>query len=263
MIRYFSGTGGSRYVAESLAKLLGDDDVDSIFAGASPNADCDMLGIVFPVYGWRPPRIMERYLSHIPAPSAPGRYTFIVMVCGDDCGKALREARRAAGCKIDAAFSATMPNTYVSLPLFDVDSAIVRRRKYAAAVRRISEIAKKASQRECLTDIHEGILPWTKTYVLGRIIRPWLTRDDKFRAGEGCTSCGACARECPVGNIALPPGSESRPVWGGGCTGCLACYHACPHHAIEWGGMTARKGQYNLRRYREELGEAEKEFYSK
>lgn len=253
MIRYFSGTGNSRYVAESLAKLLGDGDVESIFGSTPPDAAGKALGIVFPVYAWQPPRIVEHYLSHIPAPSEAGRYTFIVMVCGDDCGKALREARRAAGCSIDAAFSVAMPNTYVSLPFFDVDSAPIRRRKFAAAAGRISEIAQMVKRRECRDDVREGAAPWTKTYVLGRIIRPWLTRDDKFAAGDGCDSCGACARECPVGNITYPEGPGSRPKWGGHCTGCLACYHACPRHAIHWGGMTAHKGQYNLRRYRKEL----------
>lgn len=38
-----------------------------------------------------------------------------------------------------------------------------------------------------------------------------------------------------------------RPVWGDNCTQCLACYHICPVHAVEYGKVTAKKGQYKGR----------------
>ena len=46
----FSGNGMSRQVAEGLLR-----------AGVGPD-DGSSLGFVFPVYGWRPPRILARFV---------------------------------------------------------------------------------------------------------------------------------------------------------------------------------------------------------
>jgi NAD-dependent dihydropyrimidine dehydrogenase PreA subunit len=39
---------------------------------------------------------------------------------------------------------------------------------------------------------------------------------------------------------------DGLPQWQSDCSGCLACYHVCPHHAINFGKMTQKKGQYTL-----------------
>ena len=46
-----------------------------------------------------------------------------------------------------------------------------------------------------------------------------------------------------VGNIEL---KEKLPSWkhDGSCTCCLSCYHHCPVHAINYGAITRRRGQY-------------------
>ena len=53
---------------------------------------------------------------------------------------------------------------------------------------------------------------------------------------------------CPVGNILIV---DEVPQWQSHCAGCLACYHACPHHAINFGKMTQKKGQYDLLKMKE------------
>ena len=50
---------------------------------------------------------------------------------------------------------------------------------------------------------------------------------------EKCVGCGACAKVCPTGCIALEGGKAVRNAQAGfGCNACLACMHACPAHAI-------------------------------
>lgn len=244
MIYWFSGTGNSRYVAERIAELTGEH-TQSIADTGEAGETGGVAGLVFPVYGWMPPAIVRRFAQANAARLNAAAYSFAVMTCGDDAGKAL-DVLKATGFTPQSAFTVIMPNTYVSLPGFDVDGDAVRKRKLQSCAGRIGEISALTAARAKTTDVHEGLLPRTKTYLLGRIIAGYLTASRKFRAGDACNSCGTCAKACPVGNI---PAVKPRPVWGGNCTGCLACYHVCPRHAIAFGTFTKGKGQYTLRRH--------------
>ena len=63
MTLFFTGTGNSRYVAERIAKALGDELLsinDRIKVGnTSPVASDERLVIVTPTYAWRIPRIVR------------------------------------------------------------------------------------------------------------------------------------------------------------------------------------------------------------
>ena len=63
MTLFFTGTGNSRYVAERIAKALGDELFnmnDHIKTGdTSPVASDERLIIVTPIYAWRIPRIVR------------------------------------------------------------------------------------------------------------------------------------------------------------------------------------------------------------
>lgn len=58
MIFYFSGTGNSRWVAESLGKRLGDavEDIADVKIEKEEYTlpEGEILGFVFPVYAWAP-----------------------------------------------------------------------------------------------------------------------------------------------------------------------------------------------------------------
>ena len=90
MILYFSGTGNSRYIAERIAKSLGDELLsmnDRIKTGdTSPVAPDERLIIVTPTYAWRIPRIVRDYLAETDFPC--GAQTWFVMTCGSEIGNA-------------------------------------------------------------------------------------------------------------------------------------------------------------------------------
>ena len=248
MVLYFSGTGNSRWVAERLAILTGDD----MYGVADVAANCPLpraldseepLGVVFPVYGWMPPEVMLRALERLPKEWMP-RYFYMVCTCGDDTGKTARVFSRWVGRKgwhCDAAFSVTMPNTYVCLPGFDVDAEKVEHAKLAKAEHRMEEVARWVKDRTRMTDCHEGALPWLKTYVLGWFFKRFLMSPRPFHVTDECIGCGKCERECPLHNVKMENG---HPRWGKNCAMCLACYHHCPKHAVAYGRSTQGKGQY-------------------
>lgn len=148
--------------------------------------------------------------------------------------------------------SVQMPNNYVSLPGFDVDSKSVEEAKLAAFPSRLKSVAAEIAQAESsdseLTDIVRGSFARIKT----KVIYPWFVRyainPRRFSVSETCVACGKCARLCPLGNISMSASEANpramRPVWGDDCAGCLGCYHTCPVHAVNYTSATKGKGQY-------------------
>ena len=142
-----------------------------------------------------------------------------------------------------SAFSVQMPNTYVCLPGFEGDSNELCKEKLTKEESVVKEIAACVSERKSVRQLKRGSFPWTKTYILRPLFNRYLLTDKYFNVdSSGCISCGRCRKSCPVGNIIL----DEVPKWQSHCAGCLACYHACPYHAINFGSMTQKKGQYNI-----------------
>lgn len=245
MIFCFSGTGNSRYVAEMLSRHLPDE--VSEMTNSKP-LNNEVLGIVFPVYAWGLPNIVEQFLAHSLKEVVKEKpaYVYTVMTCGTDMGYADRlvsSLLKKSGISLDAAFSVIMPNTYVSLPGFDVDSDDAAARKVALASQLVPEIAMKISAKEKVTEVARGSFPHFKTTILRRFFNRYLMSDKPFHVDDlRCSHCGKCIRQCPVGNITMT--EQKQLLWKGkGCTGCLGCYHACPHRAIRYGRWTDNKGQ--------------------
>ena len=251
MIYYFSGTGNSLHVARHLADALGESlcPMAPILLSSSGEGKGEgAIGLVLPVYAWGIPSVVEQFVRNLILPSprrgAGGEaFLYAVMTCGDDMGYADKVLEKALGRKLDAVFSVQMPNTYVCLPGFDVDSDDVCKAKYAKEEARVKEIAACIAERKPVRQLNRGLFPWTKSYVIRPLFNRYLVTDKYFHVDASkCISCGKCRKSCPVGNIVL----DEIPKWQSNCAGCLACYHACPYHAINYGSRTQKKGQYNL-----------------
>ena len=246
MIYYFSGTGNSRTVAYCLGKLLECDVADMSATQQIPDLGfTKSLGLVFPVYAWGLPDIVERFVCRLQL-LAEDTYVWAVMTCGDDMGYADaildKCLHRVSGVHVQAVYSVPMPNTYVCLPGFDVDAPEVASAKVEHTRNVLPTIARsiRLQAKEC--NVVRGACPWLKTYVLRPLFNRFLLTDRYFYADSRlCTRCGLCVKQCPTNNIRL---SENGVQWGNSkCVGCLGCYHSCPHRAIEWGSATRGKGQ--------------------
>lgn len=250
MILFFSGTGNSRLVAEMLSKHLGDKTVDIselLRSDDEPLPESERVIWVFPVHSWGMPQILVRYLSSAVFPQWFGETGhFMVATCGDDAGcthDVWRKAMRRHGWTHYGAYTVIMPNTYVALPGFDVDSQSLEQSKLADMPERVRHIARAISVRAKVDDVVKGAVPGLKTNVVYPLFMAALTSPSHFKVDEKrCIGCGRCERRCPLSNVKLS--AEHVPTWGKNCTMCLACYHVCPSHAINYGPFTSGKGQY-------------------
>ena len=66
MILYFSGTGNSEYIARRIAKATGDEILslnERIRNGNAAAVRTERLVFVTPTYGWRIPRLVEKWID--------------------------------------------------------------------------------------------------------------------------------------------------------------------------------------------------------
>lgn len=251
MIFYFSGTGNSKWVADSIADNTGEHTLSMAEAIHGRDfifelSDDEVLGFVFPVHAWGLPLIVIRFISQIRIVNYSCQYVFFVMTCGDDTGLAPNlfvKALNRHGLHCNGGFSVQMPNSYILMPGFDIDSKAVQKDKLAKGSERIKEISAYINNRENRFTCHKGVFPALKTYILKPLFFKYMIDDKPFHIEGACNMCRVCEHSCPVSNIHLKGG---EPVWSGHCIMCLACIHRCPSGIIQYGNRTQNKGRYFL-----------------
>lgn len=247
MIYFYSATGNTRYAAEFLGRRLNGEIIDVIRDkdAVSTPVKSEWVGFMFPIYCWGVPPVMQRFVSekikHVPKDT----YLWIIATCGDDCGTALRTLNelivKGRGRGADAIFTLIMPNTYVLLPGFDVDSKTVEQEKLRKAPELLSRMADAIEAEESgIYDVKEGSVPRLKS-ALFPLFEKWGVRPKLWKASDACIGCGKCAAICPASNIEM---KEKRPVWGRNCYSCCGCFHVCPVKAVSYGKITLSKSQY-------------------
>ncbi len=244
MIYYFSGTGNSRWVAEELARRT-NDEARSISALTQDGptavyaAGDSRIGIVFPVYAWGAPKIVERFCRSITVEQ--GAYAFAVCTCGDEAGRAMRRLKKRFPWQ--SAWSLAMPNNYIVG--FDVDSLESVRRKIKDAREKLPQIADAILAGAAGYDVCEGPAAWLKTALLCPMFNAAMRRTKPFFATDDCNSCGLCVHICPTQAIQL---EEGKPLWvKKHCAQCMGCINRCPAKAIQYGAGTALRGRYYYR----------------
>lgn len=244
MIICFSGTGNSKDVASRLHDILGDEVVMISDERLIHELSDNRVIWVFPIHGWGMPKAVERAIASASIAGAEDAAHYMVCTCGDDIGMADKlwaKAMGRHGWLVAAAYSVQMPNTYVCLPGFDVDSRELETEKLRKMPERVSHITTLISKGSKESDVVRGAMPWIKSYVLRPPFMKYYTSPKLFSVNANCVGCSRCAKGCPMHAITM---NDRRPVWDDRCTMCLGCYHRCPYHAIGYGSFTSNKGQY-------------------
>ncbi|MCR5642024.1 MAG: EFR1 family ferrodoxin [Prevotella sp.] len=255
MIFYFSGTGNTRWAAQQLAEATGE---RLLFIPHELKGECrytldkeERIGFCFPVHGWQPPHIVRQFVSRLklssPNPTLAHHYAYAVCTCGDSIGLAmdmLVKELSPLGINICSTLSLIMPESYVCLPFMYTDSPEKERAKIEKAGNELDAFLDIVTQRQVFHHLVKGAAPWLMSHVIGGYFNSQMITDKKFTVDEEkCLSCGKCKEVCPTENIDF---KDKKPKWknDSSCTCCLSCYHHCPVHAINYGKITRKRGQY-------------------
>ena len=287
MIFYFSGTGNTKWAASKLAAATREDLIsiapymradDSSHNLAEPFIlkEDERLGFVFPVHGWRVPKLVREFICKMKIQREPSDasaenkakaedslknrpFAYCVCTAGDSIGLTIENLNevisqnpslQALGItEVLSSYSLIMPESYIGLPFMDVDPKEREIRKKENAAQELAVVCEEIFDRkEGINRLVKGPIPWFFTKVVGGFFENVLITDKRFHVEKDrCVKCGICANVCPVGDI--KGGHGEYPVWlhHKDCLTCFTCYHHCPHHAIEFGNQTQKKGQYYFR----------------
>ena len=259
MIFYFSGTGNTRWAAEELAKKT---DEELRFIPEEMKSECtynlkngERLGFCFPVHGWQPPHIVREFIRRATFNIKDNTFVYALVTCGDSIGRTmelLNKDLEKKGLKTSSVYSLIMPESYVCLPFMYTDTPEREHQKISKARQDLDIICQEIANRKtgiCRTT--RGLTPWTFTHVIGAYFNARMISDKKFTVdADKCIHCGKCQKVCPTSDIIL---TDGIPHWqhDGSCTNCLSCYHHCPQHAINYGSITRKRGQYYFGRTKE------------
>lgn len=246
MLLYFTGTGNSRYVAERIAKALGDELLimnGRIKAGdTSPVTSDERLVIVTPTYAWRIPRIVRDHLAETDFPS--GAQAWFVMTCGSEIGNAAGYNRALCQEK-QLTYMGTaqivMPENYIAM--FNAPQAEEARQIVAKAEPDIDRVASAIAANQAFPPTRNNLYDRFMSGPVNPIFYSIFVKANAFSAGDACTGCGQCAGLCPMNNITIQNG---KPVWGSDCTHCMACICRCPAKTIEYGKKSLGKPRYHF-----------------
>lgn len=248
MIFYFSGTGNSLYAAKNIANAQNEALV-SIAKEMDKGkeelkyklAKDELLGFVYPVYAWGPPKIVIDFIR-IMKIEACNAYIFSLSTCGDEEGRTtyiLNKALNEKGLSLDSAFTIQMPNNYILG--FNIDPIDVEALKLERAEIKLTEINKIISERQSGVNMTiPGKLAKIKSSFVNPLFNKFAVNTKNFYVTDDCKKCGLCETICPVHTINI----NIKPIWGKSCTQCLACINSCPERAIQCGKGTLRKGRY-------------------
>ena len=294
MIFYFSGTGNTKWAASklpsathedliSIAPYMRADDSSHTLAEPFILKENERLGFVFPVHGWRVPKLVREFIGKMKvqreepdaernsasaeskassdaernSASARNRpFAYCVCTAGDSIGLTIENLNdvisqnpslQALGItKVSSSYSLIMPESYVGLPFMDVDPKEKEIRKKSKAAQKLAVICEEIFDRkEGVSRLVKGPIPWFFTKIVGGFFENVLITDKRFHVEKDkCVKCGICANVCPVGDIKGGHGEYPEWLYHKDCLTCFTCYHHCPHHAIEFGKQTQKKGQY-------------------
>lgn len=246
MVLYFTGTGNSHYIAQRIAKALGDELFsinDRIKAGSGePVNTGSQVVIAAPTYAWRLPVIVSEWITETGFIGA--EKIWFVMDCGAQIGNAAKY-NSALSTRKKLQYMGTaqiiMPENYIAM--FPVPDSEEAAQTIANAEPDIDDVIARISASQEFAKPRNNFIDRMMSGPVNRMFYPFCVKARAFAAGGGCISCGKCVELCPLNNVSLKDG---RPVWGKECTHCMACIAYCPTECIEYGKKSIGKPRYHF-----------------
>ena len=245
-IYFFTGTGNSLSVAQSLCKNLKDCElvsIASIWEDEIIKSTSEKVGFVFPLYYAGLPKIVKDFINKMDFSNSEYFFT-VVTSAGDITDYPLYQIERILvkkSNKQNAGFFISMPNNYIIG--YDIHPKEKQLEFFEIADKKINELVKIIEEQGDRIRIDSSENKRKRKAKFNQEFHDSVNQNDKnFYSDENCNSCGICEKICPVKNIFLVDG---KPEWQHKCQQCLACINYCPEKAIQFGSQTLKTQRYH------------------
>lgn len=261
MVLYFSATGNTRFVAEELARSLGDTAQDMLEriqkTDYSPIHSELPFVVCCPTIVSEMPRFFYAFLKKTPLTGS--RALYFVFTSGGYAGISSWQGKQLArrkGMDCMGCAELTMPNNYIASNAFSNGEPSENEARIRDTAARLPDLAGAVQRGERLTARRVWLLETLFTLPFNPAWYRLMHRTRAFHVTDKCISCGKCARGCPMNVIRLD--ANQRPVWTKrSCAHCMACIQNCPAEAIEYGDITQKKPRYRFDKYRRAIDRTE------
>ncbi len=220
-ILYFSSTGNSLYVAQTVQKNM-TGELRYIPGYKGNGSEYEKIIIVSPVYSYGLPVHVFDLL-----PSLRGRDVYMILTYGGMLAGADRLAYEYAcesGLNVKGVYAVKMAENFtLTFSTPDFYNKLVLRAAPAKIERVIASICGN----------EERIPKEKKTKRLEHETNKanWHLIAKDFSVTDDCIQCEKCVKLCPSGNISV---KEGKIHFAESCVACLGCYHRCPQKAIRY-----------------------------
>jgi len=233
LIAYFSGTGSTKFVAESIEQVYSKNSINTLLYSIDSNQIMNMdnveaLILLYPVYAFNAPLPITEWIDTLP--KASGLQTAVLSVSGG--GEVWPNSLSRVECKrrleskgffVFYEEMIVMPsNIFVKtkdhLSMWLVKSLPIKVEKI------VNEIILKKRKRKA-PRFGLGLNNAISKFEVKSLRKYGLS----LEANEKCTGCRSCERNCPRSNIVMV---EDRPKFEDKCIACLRCVYGCPTRSI-------------------------------
>jgi ferredoxin len=233
-VAYFSGTGSTALVADTLEKELIGRGLSvtklEITAGNLPSDDKeDLLILLFAVHAFNAPGIVYEWIGSLsynnrPVPAA------LISVSGGG------EMTPNTACRVSSIHKLEKKNYKVVYEKMVVmPSNWIVKTDDGLAIRLLEILPLKIGR--IADDLQAGVVRRTRPKLLDRIFSKAGEIEkagakffgQKIMVNENCNGCSWCAKKCPANNISM---SDNKPTFGKECLLCLRCIYGCSNNAL-------------------------------
>lgn len=254
IIYVFSGTGNTKKACDIYKSEFEKNGVETTlytvkkgFENLPDPNNFDYVGFAYPIHGFNAPYIMLDLAKALPKANGTKQY-FIVKTSGEPL-----KINNASSIKFNDIMKRKGYVPFSEYHYVMPYNMIFRHTdEMAARMKNTLEQLAPIEAREVICGVEHKLskVPFGRFVAwVVRIEQPAMKVNGRFFKVDGnkCIKCGACAKNCPVGNIKTD--GNGKFSFGGDCVMCTRCSFNCPTNAFDIGMLNGWKvnGRYSYK----------------
>lgn len=254
IIYVFSGTGNTKKACDIYKSEFEKNGVETTlytvkkgFENLPDPNNFDYVGFAYPIHGFNAPYIMLDLAKALPKANGTKQY-FVVKTSGEPLkinnvsSIKFNDIMKRKGYVPFSEYHYVMPYNMIFRHTDEM----------AARMKNTLEQLAPVEAREVICGVEHKLskVPFGRFVAwVVRIEQPAMKVNGRFFKVDGnkCIKCGACAKNCPVGNIKTD--GNGKFSFGGDCVMCTRCSFNCPTNAFDIGMLNGWKvnGRYSYK----------------